>query len=395
MQVTFRYTKREFLDSHRLNSRGDIVKWKTLGLVVLTLIPSAILSLWVEPSIVGVLTFGLVAAAITSVMIWAIFRRPKLVEKFEHSLTFSPETFRHEFSHSVYEIRWERFDEFIETKEDFRLRRLERFILFPKRIFSTEQCSELRILAQAVEKDLTSDGTPSDLFRQHLSNREQECNLESTSTSTISQANENTIYSFTYEAQDLINAFGESLQSIDESKPDSDMPKSTFGRFFLRCVFLSIGCGLLLLATELGPRNSFNGLNTFFMLTLVVGLPFVLLIGVMRLIRARSLKQLPQLPREKSHLALTKTGFSFGAANNVCFTDWRDVSSFLKNKSCFGFKIPIELIQIVPKRIFESDIEAQRFIEHAMRLNREYRRSFVETKIAIESGNPFQAPGAN
>jgi hypothetical protein len=111
-------------------------------------------------------------------------------------------------------------------------------------------------------------------------------------------------------------------------------------------------------------------------------------------IRKSNAQRVPQTPDELSKFALTKTGFATGTSQSVTFTDWRDVESFHENDSCWGFKMPNELIQIVPKRIFADEIDSKKFIDLAMMLHREHRQTFAVTVVGVETGNPFQAPNS-
>jgi len=399
MQINFRYTDQEYLELKKLNQMVGFNKWKAFGVVTLSLIPSFCLAIASTEKMAPLMGFALVSIMIFAVMIWAVFQASMQVDQFDHRLTMTEESLRQEISHSASECRWRRFDGFIETENDFRLQRMERFVVLPKRSFSDSQQEEMRRFAQAINEEaaegVASNGPPIGLYRKYFLNSDEspegpQSGLLETQKKVAGQA-----FQFAYEPSDLTGAFGETLRVIDPSQPESAKKQVRLG-CWPRTMMVAMALILIVIGyrTVSDPFSAQNESTLEFVnLVLVVLLPFVFLFSAMRFIRARDLQRLPKVPKETLSLILARTGFAFGGVDNVSFNDWQDVDSFMQNSACYGFKIPNQLIQIIPKRIFADEAESERFINHAMALHQEHLRSFVVTAVAVESDNPYQAPG--
>ena len=391
MQVNFRYSKKEFLHSRRFNRMAGPAKWKISAMIGLSLVPSILLSMLSDDNTL-LLAVALIGMVLFAAIAWVFYRQPKMFDQHDHTLTLSSETLRDEYSHSILEICWKRFDEFIEEKKAFLFRRQDRFVIFPKRIFTPEQCEEVRKFASAVEQD-TSNEEPVDLFAKHFanSNSANETPSETRLPETHLPDTQRRIYEFTYQQDDFLLALQTTLHVINQLVPkQSESARSRLGPFVSLFIFIF----LVWSGFALVSQTSFEQFWTLFRLVFVCVLPLVLLMIGFWIIRKSNVKRIPQTPNELSRLVLTKTGFAVGSPQSVTFTDWRDVETFHENIACFGFKMPNELIQIVPKRIFADEVESKKFIDLAMILHREYRQTFVVTATAVETGNPFQAPNS-
>ena len=384
MQVKFRYTNKEFIRSRRFNQMAGTPKWKILTIVPLTLVPSILLSLLSDD---GSLLFAvfLVGLILFATIAWVLFRQPKMVDQHDHALTLSPDTLRDEYSHSIFEINWKRFDGFIEEDHEFLFRRLDRFIIFPKRIFTDQQCEEVRKLASTVEQE-PSNENPVGLYAKHC------VNPNATGESPHLLNHQQRVFEFLYQREDFLLAMQSPLRVIDHFGPPqkNNSVRSKLAPFVSLFIFILLTWTGFVLATQTSLTRFWSFLQVIF----VCALPMVLLFVGMWRIRKSNAQRVPQTPDELSKFALTKTGFATGTSQSVTFTDWRDVESFHENDSCWGFKMPNELIQIVPKRIFADEIDSKKFIDLAMMLHREHRQTFAVTVVGVETGNPFQAPNS-
>lgn len=374
MQISYRYTKREYLHSRRINRMLRMPKWKSLGLTLACLLPSFVLITFTN-SFIALIAFTAVAAYLIAMICLALLKQPKLSDEHDHIVTLSPEALNDTSSHSEYEIRWQYFDEFSENETEFLLRRLDRYITLPKRVFTPHQCEQFRSFALQVGEGLSEDKPAIPMFTKLFANADQ-----------------NRVYRFTYQPEDLIQAATDRLVLIDATqmaKKSKTKPTSNWfiagwlGIFFLGAFFL--------LQIPGDTESQWSPLQYLFLASALV-LPFVLLLGFSKYIRIRSAKRLPQVPHDENRLCLLKQGFAIGTPNNVTFYDWRDIDAFYENGSCYGFKSFNELIQIIPKRLFADNVDSTGFLNQAISLHREYRRTFELTATAIETGNPYQPP---
>ena len=127
-------------------------------------------------------------------------------------------------------------------------------------------------------------------------------------------------------------------------------------------------------------------------LVLAIVSPFLLMKGLNRWIRSKQKQNTARVPTEPIVMQLMPNGWAIGNPKSCQFFDWRDVQAFYQNKFCFGFHTFNDLVQIIPKRVFAGQEESERFLDQAISLRREYLRGFAETAVAVETGNPYQAP---
>lgn len=373
MQVRFRYTDREYLHSRRINKLLGMPKWKSLGLAFICLLPSVVLVTFTF-SFLALIAFALVAAYLIVMICLALIKQPTLCDKHDHVMTFTPVSLHEKSSHSEYELCWPYFDEFAERETEFLLRRLERYISLPKRIFSKQQCEQLRSFAARTVESPEENAPPIPLF-----------------TRIFSQPDQDHAYQFTYRPEDLIQAATDRLVIVDTTQHGKSKRKPAGS--WMAAIWLTtfVLVGFYLVRTPDGPEAQW-ALYQYLVLGGTLILPFVLLLGFSRIVRARTARKLPQVPRDENNLALLKQGFAVGSPGNVTFYDWRDIDAFYENGSCYGFKSFNDLIQVIPKRIFADAVESAAFLNQAINLHREYRRSFEVPATVVETGNPYQPP---
>ncbi len=373
MHVSFRYTDREYLHSRRINKLIGMPKWKSLGLALICLIPSVALVTFTN-SYIALMAFTMVAAYLVVMISLVLIRQSSPRDKHDHLLVLTPLSLHETNSHSEYELKWQYFDEFSENETEFLLRRLERYISLPKRIFTQAQGDQLRTFAVKVGECVSETDAPVSLF-----------------TRIFSQAGQNCIYRFTYCAQDLIQAASDRLVVVDPADRGKTR-KQPVSNGLIAAWLVAFLLVAFYLARIPADANLEWTLNQYLVLTSSLILPFVLLIGFSKSIRWRAAKRPPKVPREENCLVLLKQGFAVGNPGNVAFYEWRDIDAFYANSSCFGFKSFNGLIQVIPKRIFADETESTAFFNRAIQLHREHRRSFEEPVTAVETANPYQPP---
>jgi hypothetical protein len=373
MQVRFRYTDREYLHSRRINKLLGMPKWKSLGLAFICLLPSVVLVTFTF-SFIALIAFALVAAYLIVMICLALIKQPTLSDKHDHVMTFTPLSMHEKSSHSEYELCWQSFDEFTENETEFLLRRLERFISLPKRIFTQPQSDQLRTLAAKTGGTPEENAPPISLFAR-----------------IFSQPDRDRIYQFTYRPEDLVQAATDRLVIVDTTQLEKPRKKPAGSWMAVIWLTTFVLVGFYLVRAPGGPDSQWTP-NQYLVLGGTLILPFVLLLGFSRIIRARTARRLPQVPRDENSLVLIKQGFAVGTPGNLTFYDWRDIDAFYENGSCYGFKSFNDLIQVIPKRIFADARESAAFLNQAINLHREYRRSFEVPAAVVETGNPYQPP---
>ena len=373
MQVTYRYTDREYVHSRRVNRLLGIPKWKSLGLALICLLPSVVLILFTF-SFIAIIAFAAVAAYLIVMISLALIKQPQLSDKHDHVLTLTPETLHEACSNSEYELRWQYFDEFSETESEFQLRRLDRHILLPKRIFTPAESEQLRSLAKKVDEVTPDEVPPIPMFAR-----------------LFSQGDQNRVYRFSYQPNDLIQAASDRLVLVDADSISKPRKKLASNRLVASWLAIFVLVSVFLLRTPGDSNSQWTSLQILFLLGALL-LPFLLLFAFTKIVRGRSARRLPQVPLDENRLVLLKQGFGIGTPNNATFYDWRDIDSFYENSSCYGFKSFNELIHVIPKRIFADQIKSSEFLNQAISLHREYRRTFESSVSAVETGNPYQPP---
>ncbi len=126
------------------------------------------------------------------------------------------------------------------------------------------------------------------------------------------------------------------------------------------------------------------------------GSAIVLPFGLIKVINHFSHRRIeawqPELLRDQNSMKLMSNGWAIGNPNSCQFFDWRDIHAFYHNKSCFGFRTFNDLVQVIPKRIFETPEEAETLFNTAISFRREHLRSFEDKPVGREAGNPYQPP---
>lgn len=374
MQVSFRYTKRELAQYRRINRLTWIPKWKSLGLALICLLPSVVLIVFTS-SFIAVMGFVVVAIYLIAAVGIALIRQPGPSDDHDHLVSLTPDVYHELSSHSEYELSWRYFDELIEDDDTIQFRRLDRYIVLPKRIFTADEVDRVRELAAAMSDPSSPDtDRPVPLFEKRLMDDPAE-----------------TVFRFRYQPDDLAQAALDPLAKLDPATlaPSQAKPAGT------RLVAVWIGMFVLVSVFLLRPEGSASLRWTptqFFLLFGALLLPFGLLIIANRLLRIWSAKRLPQVPLDENRMALQPDGFAIGTFKNVTFYDWRDIDGFYENQTCYGFKSFNDLIHVIPKRIFSDNAESVAFFQQAVALRRQHQRKFETGTTAIESGNPYQSP---
>jgi len=366
MRITFRFTDSEYQQYRQLNRTSITPRWKRYSLALICVLPSFCLALGTH-SLIAILSASTVIISVLVIaIVAAIFDKP-LVDKHDHVLTIDQSSVLERQSHSRIHTRWDYYDKFQETDSFYLLGRLDRFTAIPKR---------------------SVDGSQRDQFVEYCKQVNNEPGAGSGSSSAVplfselfGPSNQLQVFDFAYLAGDLGDAMSDQLKLVDlinnpdsingGRKPRSSKRQSLLGTFWL-VVFSVILLYIVFTGTsQVPPSQQWNWWQVFYLI-LAILLPFILMRGLNRWFRAR----------QKS------------SAVRVPIFDWRDVEAFYQNKFCFGFHTVNDLVQIIPRRIFSTTEESEKFIERAVGLRREHLRSFAPTEVAVETGNPYQAPSS-
>lgn len=373
MQITYRFTPQEYKSFRRLNNMSGMAKWKAYLLATICLLPSLLL-VWLSGSKFALMAFGLMVLTILGLSLLAMFRQPATADQHDHIMTFTP-TSKHEMSsYSEFESDWRTYDEFIETETDFRFRKLQRFTVIPKRIFDASQADTFRSYAVQANEAVNDEAPPVELY-----------------TRLLVAPNDSTIVEFAYQHDDINNALSEQLAVVLETDTPAK-PKGKWSGFLWLGIFLLI---LFYLWRSLdGELVSEGPLDfvPFLYLGVAVVLPFFLIRGLNTFLRAAAKKSSGAVPTELNHMRLMQNGWAIGSPRGALFYDWRDIEAIYQNKACIGLKTMNDLVQIIPKRIFESPDAAQRFLDQIIDLRRQQNRAIEEPIMATETGNPYQPP---
>ena len=374
MQITYRYTDSEYVRSRRLNKLDGVPKWKSLGIALLCLVPSLLLVTLTE-SFVVVVSFVVVAVSLILLVLSAIIRQPVQVDEHEHHVTFSDETLFEQTSDSQYELRWQYFDEVIENEDEFLLERLGRYVAFPKRIFTSQQQAEFRLIIEKINQEMPENSFPISLY-----------------TKSFSQVDSDRITRFTYQPEDLVVAVTDPLTLVDASQTETPAKKK-ISRLPMVSWFVIFMFAASWVMNALSGAGSLWSFTQYLLLGTTIVLPFILLVLAGKFFRYRAAQRLPEVPRHENELVLLREGISIGTVDNVSFYDWRDIDAFYQNGSCYCFKTFNNLFHVVPKRAFAGEIESEQFLRNAIEMHREFRRDCDITAIVVEeTGNPYQPP---
>jgi hypothetical protein len=374
MQITFRYTNAEYKATKRLNKMLGMPKWKSYGLAMVCLLPS-FLMIWIfSGSTIMLIAFAVLILVVAVLSLVAAIRENPYRDKYDHVLTLSDTSKYEKNSNSEFESDWRHFDEFSETDTSFIFRKLERYSVIPKRVVPAEHLGEFRRYAAKVNELLDESTPPVPLFDRLFLNDAQD-----------------TIYQFTYHPDDLANAITDPLKMVNEENLPAIKKGSRLGPVWL-ALFVMVLVYFILDSPNRIPGAGQWRLTQALILLGAIVLPFFLIRILNSWFRSRAKKQSNSVPREENQMRLTSSGWAIGSPRSALFYDWRDVDAFYENKFCIGFKTFNDLVQIIPKRIFADADAAQAFLKQAIGLRHEYRRSFEEPLVAVETGNPYQPP---
>ncbi|MFT5299435.1 MAG: hypothetical protein ACI814_000208 [Mariniblastus sp.] len=379
MQVRFRYTKQEFLLKRKLNGIEDVSAWTSFLFVVCCLLPSFLTSLFVS-SRLTLAVFGVIGVALLLRVVRAYTQAPARFDERERMLDISPAGIRDSCSHSVLESEWQYYEHLVETEHDFRLEREKRFYLFPKRIFSDEQSDEFRRLAANIGHSAGAKPSQDTLTHQYFQALSSEDVVE-----------------FAYQDEDIKRAMYAGFSEIDLSEAGQPAKKRASNRSFLLLLFMVAVAFIFLFLRVPNLPGAGASAKQYFLLLLIVTLPFFMSLGLRRWLRVRCFHRMPAFPTDPVKFAIGVTGFTVGFERSVSFYDWRDVVSFVKSPVCLGFKTAAGFVHILPWRVFPGDTEMNVFLARAIDYYRSHQHSFSESSIApttaIETGNPYQSPG--
>ena len=386
MRITFRFTDNEYRQYRQLNRTATTPRWKSYLLALLCLVPSFCLILGTK-SLIAILAAATILISVLAIAIASVFGDKPMVDKHDHVLTIDESTILESQSHSRWQTRWDYYDKFQEDESFYLLGRLDRYTAVPKRSIETSQRDQFASYCNQINEDSDAEPEPGSTVPLF--------------TELFASSNQFEVFEFAYLAGDLTAAMSDRLLRVDllnhpESPNDESTSKpsrgqSLFGRFWLG-VFSVILVYIFVSMTSQVPRSQQWTLWQFVYLVLAIILPFKLMRWLNRWLRARQKRNHARVPTDPISMQLMPGGWAIGNPKSCQFFDWRDIESFYQNQFCFGFHTFNDLVQIIPKRIFSTPDESEQFLNRAVSLRREHLRSFAPTAVAVETGNPYQAP---
>lgn len=388
MRITFRFTDSEYRQFRRLNRTDTTPHWKRYLLALLCLLPSFFLILGTK-SLIAILAAATILISVLVIAIAAAVGDKTVVDKHDHVMTFDQLTALESHSYSRCESHWDYYDSFEQNESFYLLRRLDRFTAIPKRVIQDSQLDEFTTYC----KQIGNEAGPGSEIKSAVPLFNE----------FFTTSNQFEIFQFAYQADDLTAAMSEQLQLVDLSnnrvssdstngKNSKPMPRqAVLGTFWL----VVFGVVLLFVISGLGqiPPSQQWTLWQFACVVLAIILPFKLMKWLNLWFRARQKKRAPvRVPNQPISMRLMPSGWAIGNPQGCQFFDWRDVEAFYQNRFCLGFHTSNDLVQVIPRRIFSTQDASQQFLDRAVSLRREHLRSFAPTAVAVETGNPYQAP---
>lgn len=381
MQISYQYTDEEFAEHRQINNLASPSQWKGYGWILLCLLPSFGM-LCLTKSFIAILSGALVLVMMILLGILAAIKERKLSDPQVHRITLGPLSIRNSHSHSESESNWSWYDKYLENETFVMFGFLNRYATIPKRILSEDQLAICRATGQKINSgDFTQQpdsesGIPNKLFQKLFGS--------------IARSN---VYQFRYQANDLLDASSAPLITINSDNSNDSKPKERN--------FSPQGCAVAIVAMVVvgfllngiaPPDDPWTRTGILLVLGALV-VPFFLIKLILKVVRSRLAKSLPEVPRELNSTQLTSSGWAIGNEKSCQFIDWRDVTEFLQNRFCFAFRTLDEMMLIIPRRIFADESVAEAFISQAVDYRREHLRSFQDgVVVAVETGNPYQAP---
>lgn len=371
LQFKFRLTDREFARSLRLNRAWVVPRWKIYLFVVVCVTPSLLIFYFLEAGI-SLIWCGVMIGVMALYAILAYIRKTGQPETYDQEVIFSDSNFCNKFSHSTTQIKWGLVEDFEETSDSFRILRLARYWLIPKRILG-DQVDACREFFASVKNQPLSD-VPLNIY--------DEIFLAKTPFM---------IYRFHYQMDDVQRAVKSKFQLAQIERISTPAPTTNLGGRMFIAIVIAVLVYVALFLGEPGrpPRLP----KDIFILIAAWILPFLLLLAFVKLLPRRRRQREGEIPTDICELRLTTTGWAVGNRDGVVLFDWQDVSGIYSSPDFYGFKTVNQLINVIPRRIFSDQVEANRFLAQALDLQtRSKTRSEIPMAIAVESGNPYQSP---
>lgn len=373
MEIRYRETRNDFVRWHRLNKTGVVARWKNYLLVAATLLPSAIVlfllgswyaTLWVAVAIAVMLCFS----------VYRFFCPLVSFPMSQHVGLFDSNMATRTVSRSITQWKWERIEEYRETRTDFQFWRLDVGSVVPKRALSAEQRQELSELIARVQQKPAGDSPPLPLFSEK-----------------ILDDGGYPVYRFQYRAADVSQILESPLKPY-QSASESAIRRSRWS-VWIQCAFLASVCvfGCIALLRMVGQRNI---VGYFLRDVLICAIPFFILPLISRVYSRYRKPRLFKLPSDEISVRLCPDGVVMGASDFISLVHWNDVTSLYVNDHFIGFRTIHHMIHIVPKRAIGDKLDVERFVEIAAGLKEVADReaTTVVQSEPVHSDNPYQAP---
>ena len=329
----------------------------------------------------------------------AFLTKPK-IENYDHQLILSDSQLQNTFSHSVAQLKWHQFEQIQEARDAFRMFRMSRFTILPKRVvndqLNAEQAEILKqFLTTAIDRPKST--APVSLY-----------------TDMIESESQFPVYRFRYHQEDMDRAVRSkfALANTTGESPDSNAGSGASRKLWwfwaMVAIMICVAIYRVGVQTPLPIQGSLSGglageldrdqvtfLSNGILLAVGWFLPLILVLVVIKLARLVVNRQ-ASFPDEEIAVRLTNSGWIAGNEDGALHFDWRDVDAIFDSQHFFGFKTINRLMNVIPKRIFADTNDARSFLSQAVEMQKrsQYEKAHSDVPVAtiVETGNPYQSP---
>ena len=398
IQFDFRWTDQELVESLKQNGAFSGSRWRGFAVVFVCLVPSAYIFLQIESEMS--LIWVLVMMAVLAVYAIRAFLSKPTIENYDQQLMLSDSLLQNKFSHSVVQTKWNEFESIEETKDSFRILRMGRSTVIPKRVIEEQLESEKveslkQFLTTANDRPAVSE--PVGLYTEMLE-----------------APGQFPVYRFRYCEEDIEQAIGSRFVLANSSSELSNtivVNNPSRIRWWIWAILAIGACAAFYrmgvhtpspMQVPLSGGMGFEieaSLQTVLPNRALLAVGWVLPVALVfiigkfwRVVAARK----TGVPDDEIAVRLTPNGWISGSPDGALHYDWRDVESIHDSPHFFGFKTINQLMSVIPKRIFEDSNAARSFLASAVEMQKrsqyEKTHSNVPTATIVETGNPYQSP---
>lgn len=296
------------------------------------------------------------------------------------TLTITDDSVLEEFGSSMFEKSWGAFEEFIETNEHLLLRHYEKITALPKRSIprvEIEECKDFidQKLAIANRDELRR-------FKEWFS----------------SDGREFPAYSFRWQQDDIQKLSLARLQPFGKDPAEQTATNSSvMTRLVLTVVLLAIAGTTMFVLNQFvfGVSNRLASQLLYFVFA--ISIPFVFALIWWQYTARKTKNRKPRIPEEEIFVTVNEQELLIGYSRAVAAYNWCDISALFTGEDFIGFRPKGGIVHVIAVHAFGSFEKASEFLELADTLMRDRKRQEQGSNKpgfeAVETGNPFQAPG--